>query len=125
MEHDALIKLSKDQSIVVVKSGKTNQVVIMNKNDYFEKLMTILGYVTKFKKLDKDPTRTRENNRVNAVLLQMKKEGEITDEQYQKMRSTRAIPGKFYGLPKTQKKDNPLRPIKSNCGTYNYNFAKS
>ena len=29
MEHDALIKLSKDQSIVVVKSDKTNQVVIL------------------------------------------------------------------------------------------------
>ena len=103
MEHDALIKLSKDQSIVVVKSDKTNQVVIMNKNDYIEKSMKILGDATKFKKLDKDPTRTREN-RLNAILLKMKKEGEITDEQYQTMRSTGAVPGKFYGLPKTHKK---------------------
>ena len=54
----------------------------------------------------------------------MKKEGKITDEQYQTMRSTGAVPGKFYGLPKTHKKDNPLRPIISNCGTYNYNVAK-
>ena len=31
VEHDALIKLSKDQSIVVVKSDKTNN----NNNNYF------------------------------------------------------------------------------------------
>ena len=40
------------------------------------------------------------------------------------MRSTGAVSGKFYGLLKTHKKDNPLRPIISNCGTYNYNVAK-
>ena len=40
------------------------------------------------------------------------------------MRSTGAVPGKFYGLPKTHKKDNPLRPIISNCDTSNYNVAK-
>ena len=56
----------------------------MNKNDYIEKSMTILGDTIKFKKLDKDPKRTREN-RLNAILLKMKKEGEITDEQYQTM----------------------------------------
>ena len=82
MEHEALIKLSKDQSIVVVKSNKTNyQVMIMNKNDYIKKSIRILGDATKFKKSDKDPTRTREN-RLNAILLKMKEEGEITDKQY-------------------------------------------
>ena len=50
------------------------------KNDYIEKSMTILGDTTTFKKLDKDPTRTREN-RFYAILLKMKKEDEITDEQ--------------------------------------------
>ena len=42
--------------------------LIMNKNDYIKKSMKILGNATKFKKLDKDPTRTREN-RLNAILL--------------------------------------------------------
>ena len=84
--------------------------------------MTIIGYAKKFKKLGKDPTRSREN-RLNALLIKMKKAGEITDEQYQTMRSTGAVPGKFYGLPETHKKDNPIRPIISNCGTYNYNVA--
>ena len=95
----------------------------MNKNDYIVKSMTILGDATKFKKLDKDPMRTREN-RLNAILLKMKKEGEKTDKQYQTMLSTGAVPGKFYGLQKIHKKDNPLRPIISNCGAYNYNVAK-
>ena len=63
----------------MVKSNKTNQVVIMSKRDYIEKSMTILGEATKFKKLDKDPLRTRKN-RLNAILLKMKKEGEMTDE---------------------------------------------
>ena len=40
------------------------------------------------------------------------------------MRSTGAVSGKFYGLLNTYKKDNPLRPIISNCDTYNYNVAK-
>ena len=40
------------------------------------------------------------------------------------MQSTGAVPEKYYGLLKTHKKDNPLRPIISNCGTYNYNVAK-
>ena len=63
----------------MVKSNKTNQVVIMSKRDYIEKSMTILGEATKFKKLDKDPLRTRKN-RLNAILMKMKKEGEMTDE---------------------------------------------
>ena len=40
------------------------------------------------------------------------------------MLSKGAVHGKFYGLQKTHKKDNPLRPIISNCGTYNHNVAK-
>ena len=75
----------------MVKSDKTNQVVIINKNDYIEKSMKIHRDATKFKKLDKDRTRAKEN-KLNAILLKMKKEGEITDEQYQTMRSTGAVP---------------------------------
>ena len=60
MEHEVLRKLSKDQSIFVVKSAKTKQVVIMNKNNYIEKSMTRLGDTKKCKKLDNDPTITRE-----------------------------------------------------------------
>ena len=74
VEHEALIKLLKDHSIVVVKSDKTNQVVIINKNNYLEKSMTILGDTTNFKKVAKVPTRTREN-RLNAILLKLKTEG--------------------------------------------------
>ena len=40
------------------------------------------------------------------------------------MRSTGAVPVKFYGLPKTHKKNNLLRSVISNCGTYNYNVTK-
>ena len=66
------------------------------------------------------------NKRKQAQCYSTEKEkgGEITDEKYQTMRSTGAVPGKFDGLSKTHKKDNPLRPIISNCGTYYYNFAK-
>ena len=39
----------------------------MNKNDYIEKSRAILGDATKFKKLDKDPTRINEN-RLNQSL---------------------------------------------------------
>jgi hypothetical protein len=122
-ENIALRELSKDENIVVLKSDKTNQVVIMNKTDYINKSMNILQDQTKFKKLNNDPTKTREN-KLNTLLLKMKKGGEINEEQYQAMRSTGASPGKFYGLPKTHKSGVPLRPIISNCGTYNYNVAK-
>ena len=43
----------------------------MNKNDYIEKSMAILVDATKFKTLDKDLTRTKEN-RLHAILLKMK-----------------------------------------------------
>ena len=33
-------------------------------------------------------------------------------------------PGILYGLPKIHKEDNPLRPIVSSIGTFNYNLAK-
>ena len=38
--------------------------------------------------------------------------------------STGCVPPKFYGLPKIQKPDTPLRPIVSSCGSFTYCVAK-
>ena len=54
----------------------------------------------------------------------LKAKKHLRQKTYQQMRSTGARCGIAYGLTKIHKKENPLRPIISTIGTYNYKTSK-
>ncbi|CAF3407920.1 unnamed protein product [Rotaria sp. Silwood2] len=98
-EENVLSKLSKDSSILITKPDKGRGVVVLDRNEYISKLETILSDSSKFKLLNQDPTISRENSLTN-LLLQIKNEEYLTQEEYKYIKPVGSIPARLYGLPK-------------------------
>jgi hypothetical protein len=122
-QRQALVELSKDDSIIVTKADKGNAVVILNKEDYRNQLLKILSDKSKFSCIEKDMTIEREEKLKNKLSYLLEKKI-ISTTEYNKIRPIGSRPGTIYGLPKIHKTGNPLRPIISAVGTYNYELAK-
>ncbi|CAF4454753.1 unnamed protein product [Rotaria sp. Silwood2] len=124
-EENVLSKLSKDSSILITKPDKGRGVVVLDRNDYINKLETILSDSSKFKLLNQDPTISRENSLTN-LLLQIKNEEYLTQQEYKYIKPVGSIPARLYGLPKVHKSEInvPLRPIVSCVQSYNYRLGK-
>ncbi|CAF1487948.1 unnamed protein product, partial [Rotaria sordida] len=105
-----LLNLSKDPSILITKPDKGPGVVILDHNDYIEKLENILSYNKKFKLLNEDPTISRENALI-TILRQMKNEEYLTQQEYKYIKPVGSVSVRLYGLPKVHKDNVPLRPI--------------
>ncbi|CAF1613296.1 unnamed protein product, partial [Didymodactylos carnosus] len=123
-EDDEILRnLANDKSIYITRPDKGRGAVILDKMQYINKVETILNDNTKLTRLDKDPTITRENS-LTTLLREIKNEGYITEQEYQRIRPVGSIPARLYGLPKTHKIGVPIRPIISCLQSYNYGLAK-
>ncbi|CAF4731422.1 unnamed protein product, partial [Rotaria sp. Silwood1] len=118
-----LLNLSKDPSILVTKPDKGRGVVILDRNDYIEKLENILSDNRKFKLLNEEPTISRENA-LTTVLRQMKYEEYLAQQEYKYIKPVDSVPARLYGLPKVYKDNVPLRSIVSCIKSYNYKLGK-
>ena len=121
-ELEGLKELRLDRSIVILKADKGNCVVLLRKSDYNNDLETMLQDDSKFRVLKEDPTIKRENKLIQH-LLKLKKDGDITEQFYKKVRPNGSQPSRLYGLPKVHKNNHPLRPICSSVNAYNYKLA--
>ena len=137
----AIKSLRTNEKILITKPDKGAGVVILNKNDYNDKMKTILNDTSKFLALgpvtNKDNTAKIES-RIQRRLLQLRKECLISKQVYEAIRSGsdcfvsllrnkgmyRMDPPRMYGLPKIYKKDVPLRPILSMTGSAQHQLAK-
>ena len=114
-------KLKSNEDIVIRRADKSPTYVILNKDDYMNKIKEILSDPTKFKCIGRDPCKTLKQNvngvidKVNAVRGDLKLDKIIGDYQ----------PGYMYGNVKTHKNGNPLRPIISQIPTPTYQLAKT
>ena len=114
---------------MITRPDKGSGVVILDKTFYKEKILKLISDVNKFKKLNEDPTLTREEQ-LQLFLRIIKDKGLLDDKTYKKIYSSGSKPATIYGLPKTHKllsKDLPdlyFCPIVSSTATYNYNLAK-
>ena len=112
--------LRETEGVSIRRADKTAAIVLINTQEYYNKLDLILGDETKFKKIRKNPVDDikreangiieRINASTNAVRFPL-----ITGD-YE--------PGYLYGTVKTHKNGNPLRPIISQVPTPTYNLAK-
>ena len=96
--------------------------VIMDKVEYHKKAEELLNTRT-YKKISEDPTK-KQKNKLISILKNIKAEGGLNEETYNRLYPTAAVPSKFYGLPKIHKPGIPLRPIVSSIGPATYNTAK-
>jgi len=116
--------LKDDKNIIITKPDKGRGVVILNKDDYHNKLKTIVNDTSKFKPIMSDTAThlLKLEDKLNRLLRSIRTSiGEIT---YNLLTTSGSKPGFLYGLPKIHKIGQPLRPIISAIGTFNYNVAK-
>jgi predicted GIY-YIG superfamily endonuclease len=115
--------LCKRRDVVFCKPDKGNGVVIMDKDDYVQKVQSLISDKKKFKLLKDDPTEPRESS-LQKFLRYLKNTGAISEETLNKVRPCGSNPSRIYGLPKLHKPDVPLRPIVSGIGSYTHKLAK-
>ena len=116
-----------NEDIIITKPNKGSGIVILNKNEYNDKMMTILNDANKF--LDFGPVTSNDNTakietQIQRRLLQLNKEELISNTEYKAIRPTGSQQPRMHGLPKTHKKDVPLRPILAMTGSAQHELAK-
>ena len=127
-KHGILKKLRNNDSIIICKPDKGNGVVIIDKNDFMNKMLDLLNDPSKFKKIDTDPTLKREGQ-LQRFLRNLKGSRIFDDFSYEKVYPSGSQCGRMYGLPKLHKVSSqgqipPFRPVVSSINTYNYQLAR-
>ena len=112
--------LKQDESIVIRKADKTSIYVILDANDYTDKISDIISDTSKFQKIRADPTDSLKK-KVNKLIAVANAE---VDGVHFKEIIGDYKPGYLYGNVKIHKDGNPLRPIISQVPTPTYAVAK-
>ncbi|CAF3920384.1 unnamed protein product, partial [Rotaria sp. Silwood1] len=118
-----LRELAQDKSIYITRPDKGKGIVILDHDEYVNKMLEILNDPLTFKTLDHDPTIKKEN-KLRGTLLKMKKRGFLSEAEYKQAFPVGSHCARIYGLPKIHKSGIPLRPVMSTIGSYNYRLAK-
>ncbi|BHF64099.1 hypothetical protein SprV_0200709800 [Sparganum proliferum] len=122
-ENEALRTLKADKSIVILPADKGRSTVVLNKEDYVNKVEALLGDRTAYFPCEGDMTKTL-MSKINKDLASLRKSKAITQLDWQRMKPKDSAIARFYGLPKVHKPGTPLRPIVSLRGTPTFGLAK-
>ncbi|XP_042893334.1 uncharacterized protein LOC122267343 [Penaeus japonicus] len=119
-----LKKLREDNDLIITKPDKGRGIVLLNRTEYDSKVKAILDDRTKFKLLKTNIAShiLKLEDKLNRFLRNIK--DSVGDSVYNCLFASGSRPGVLYGLPKIHKTGNPIRPIISSIGTFNYNLAK-
>ena len=127
-EHMAALKnLKRNDGIVILRPDKGNGVVVMNKQEYIDKMNDILSQKDRFQKIgdvEKNDNTLLQERALQAFLLRQNKAGHITREVYDRIRPVGSTRPRMYGLPKVHKQGVPLRPILSMVNAPQQELAK-
>ena len=117
---EAAEQLRSNKDIIVRRGDKSAVYVIMDTEEYNEKMDRILGDTNKFQKLQKDPT-IQLKSKMNTLVRS-------ANASQQEIKFPQVIgdygPGYSYRSVKTHKTGNPLRPIISQMASPTYKVAK-
>jgi hypothetical protein len=113
-ERKALQILRRDDSIIVKPSDKSKGFVVLDKNDYVDKLNQFVLADGQFTKVTKDPTK-HDEAKVKRILADLKET--IPEYISAAITPSHSRCAELYALIKDHKPDNPARPISSTCGT--------
>lgn len=115
--------LRQNPNILVMQADKGNVTVAMDKQAYIDLSTNILSDTSYYQPMETDHNSTTEQ-KANALMLQLRKDGLLDDEDNKDITIYNSIPAKFYGLPKIHKPQLSLRPIVSSISTPNSKIAK-
>ena len=108
------------KDVAVLKPDRRNSVTLINNIDNYQSLEHLFNNKKKFKQIHKDPTMTQLSTlQIYSRLLF--KQGELTEEQYEKLCSQNARVARAYALPKIHKtftvllKFRPIVDMTSTC----------
>ena len=126
--HRTIYKLAKDSSIKICNFDKGTGVVILDSQDYFAKLDSIVNDTSKFEEIvipdiDKDHPIVKNENSIIYYYDKYIKPF-IDPIKGLKIRPSGSQPGKLFGFCKVHKNGNPLRPVVSMSGTAEYGLAQ-
>ena len=119
----AITELRNDKTRIVLPADKGRCAVVIDKEQYLEKANNMLADNNTYQLLKKDPTSSVKIKLV-SLLHNLKKEGLLDGRTYKFLYPTAERPPMFYGLPKINKSNCPLRPIVYSIGSVTYNLAK-
>ena len=114
------------QDFVICNPDKGKGVVILNHDDYVEKMNDVLSDQTKFIEIGTPDYQTifKLEDKINRTLKQFKDEGVINEKTYNDLYCSGSSFGILYGSPKVHKNNVPLRPILAAYNAPNFNLAK-
>ncbi|XP_062558253.1 uncharacterized protein LOC134223130 [Armigeres subalbatus] len=115
--------LSTHPEICVLSADKGNRTVIMVREDYNQKMRTLVNDTTTYKKVRYDPT-TRFQIGNNNIVKRLKDLKLIDYKTAKELSSNNAICPRIYGQPKAHKTELPLRPVIPNITAPTYKLAK-
>ena len=115
----------KDQKLPAVLFDKSCGFCVMKQTTYSDKLNEILNS-TQFEPRngENDDLTIRTEKLINNNLLQLMKQGKISEKIYHRLRTTKSQPARPYGLAKVQKIGTQLRPVPSILGSRYENLNK-
>ena len=123
-EKEALKSLRSDHSIIVTKSDKGNQIVVMNRKDYEQKVEEHI--ISGPYLLIPDEKRRTVLNKMKALSTQFlrKVKDKLGKSCWFTLNPKTSSASRFYGLPKIHKPSVPLRPIVDYTCSPTYALAK-
>ena len=125
--HTTLRALANDKNIKVCKFDKGVGLVVLDSDNYYEKLDTIINDTSKFTQIEynessEHPIATEEKSVQNYLRRYFKTS--MDSQLYSKSYPSGSSPGKLYGMCKVHKENYPMRPVVSMIGTPQYGLAK-
>ena len=122
----ALKELKALTNLKILPADKGGKIVLMDTHQYDLKMKGILSDKAVYKNIDSNPLSSMQSN-FNSGLLAIIKKYNNKDKHLDFLKHFSSyLPSLpyMYGLPKIHKKDNPLRPIVSNCNSPAHQLAK-
>lgn len=115
--------IKNNQNIYILSADKCNKTVVMFKDDYINKMYSLLNDTTTYKKEVSNITNKIQNN-MNSLIITWFKNSFIDVNLKNKLTCYNGYAPYIYGLPKLHKENYPLRPIVSNTGSPTYQLSK-
>ena len=106
----ALTQLKQDNSRVVLTADKGVAMVIMDQEDYTNKVLTLLQDTNTYKVLPKDPT-SQIKNKLISLLKDIKQTGGLTTNKCKQLYPPVQFPPNSMACPKFKKQVHPLGPL--------------
>ena len=123
-EKKAIYGLQKEESVMVLPADKGRATVLVDREEYKQKVHNMLSDEKTYTKLKSNPTQKFKRQLV-SILSRLKKEGKIEESDYKYLYPTSEITPRMYCTPKVHKPNTPFRPIVDYTGSIAYNTSRS